>query len=101
MKNLKILQVQDPALAEPIWSDPPPRQSRQGESWLLRLRPLLAHPGRWAELKTFKTVQAVYATTNHLRRGRLDRPPGRWEFASRTMFDGRFVLFGRYLGPEE
>lgn len=98
MKNLKILQTGEPAPDEPLWTDTPPRLRGV---WTDILTPLMAQPGRWAELKAYATADACYSTTGNLRRGLLVRPPGRWQFVARTTLDGRFVVFGRYLGPEE
>ncbi len=67
--------------------------------WNDRLRPLMAEPGRWARVRDYGTWAGAAVPASRLRTGKINRPPGDWEFAGRTMGDGVFALFARYLGP--
>ena len=81
------------------WEDPPPAKGGP-QGWAKRLGPLMEHPERWAIIATKSSRAAADTTTRQLRLGTLRKPPGRWEFAARTV-DGEHRVYGRYLGPPE
>lgn len=79
------------------WEDPPGDDHGQ-VSWVIRLRPLMEYPKRWARIsEAARPVTAANRAAYLIRYGR--KPPGQWEFVSRTV-DGRGVVYGRYLGAE-
>jgi hypothetical protein len=82
-----------------IWEDPPPGQVKLGV-WTERLTPLLAHPGRWARVKTSAGLGAA-TTASQLRKGKYQVPPGRWEFTAARLDRDHTAVYARYLGPEE
>lgn len=60
---------------------------------------LMKKPGEWALVKTFTRPRTAERVAGDLRRGRTEKPPGRWEFESRRLEDGTSGLWARYLGP--
>ncbi len=89
-------------MTEIIWQDPPeiPHAGRKSE-WIPRLTPLMAHPKRWALVRTFSKQGSGRTTVYRLNHGRIPVPPGKWEFTSRTNSDGDVDAYARYLGPDE
>lgn len=66
--------------------------------WVERLQPLLAHPGRWAEVYQAETPHRAgnIVQSLRIRRVRIPRPDESWSFAQRDL-----RVFARYDGPEE
>ncbi len=86
---------------ELVWEDPPETSFRHAETpWMTRLEPLVARPMTWARICTCKRADLSASTAGYLRRVRSPKPPGRWEFCSRTK-DGHYYVYARYLGPAE
>lgn len=93
----------------PVWAELPsiggPQDPRS--HYVEALRPLIAHPGRRAVIKS-GTPSACNQTATNLRHGGAWTPEGHWEFAVRTFRRGVHVgdmnvarLYARYLGPVE
>ena len=82
------------------WEDPPETRGQGSTKWLGVLRPLMAHPKRWAVVKAYPHSKTASAIVTNLRRRKLGVPPGQWEFASRTVGD-ECRVYARYLGPDE
>lgn len=94
---------------EPVFESLPgnvPGTTGCARVWESRLRPLIGRVGEWARVgSSSKTAQRAARTASNLRRaalalGRIRIPPGRWEFAARTV-DGEHRIYARYLGPAE
>ena len=81
------------------WEDPPDQKGVRPSVWVERLEPLMEHPERWANMGCWSRSAA-----NALKKGRLKRPAGRWEFRAH-LHEGqgstRATLYARYLGPDE
>ena len=89
---------------EVIWEDPPPIKAgrppsvgNDSRTWYERCAPLVAHPKRWARIRTYNLPGKHTSASNNLNNGLLKLPKGRWEFAARTV-DGSYHVYGRYLG---
>jgi hypothetical protein len=68
--------------------------------WVARLEPLMDRPMEWARVATRPTRMGAAGAVNALKHGRLEAPPGKWEFAARTV-DGEHRVYARYMGPVE
>jgi hypothetical protein len=80
------------------WEDPPPIEKHT--DWAEQLLPLMDHPKRWAMITSRARRDNAASVAMSLRNGRSRTPPGRWEFASRSV-DGEFRVYARYLGPDD
>lgn len=94
-------------MSAPQWADPPPIGGPQDPRsvWMERLRPLVAHPGKWAVVKS-GLPSTCNAIANQLRLRQRHVPPGEWEFTVRTFRRGVHVgdrsvgqIYARYIGP--
>lgn len=98
-------QATDAAPTQAItWKEPGPSLRGQGlraapGKWVELLKPLLAHPGRWAVVYTAegegKLSQKASGQAAALRSEKTRKPAGKWEFTSR-----QGEVFARYIGPE-
>lgn len=79
------------------WCDPPPMNCR-ANGWHMRLYPVMARPGYWALVRELNE-QAARTAIRDLRRGRLQTPPGCWEFRVGRTGSG-FGVWAKYIGPE-
>jgi hypothetical protein len=87
--------------AGPVWEDPPRQSARTYKGvWADRLSPLVDHPKRWARVAT-RSASSAYATVARLKNRTYVYPPGRWEFISRNVGDGKWAVYARYLGAED
>jgi hypothetical protein len=79
-----------------VWENPSPKGK-----WISRLEPLMTEPGRWARISEHNTPGIAASAARNLKH-MLVKPPGKWEFTSRSDKDnGRGYVYARYLGPEE
>lgn len=82
---------------EVLWETPPAIKTGR---WEKALSPLRTRRNQWAVVETWPREYARYAraAARDLKANNVRKPPGRWEFATRT--DGEVTkLYARYLGP--
>jgi hypothetical protein len=91
-----------------VWDDPPGvTQASAGWTvgkWVGVLEPLMAHPKRWARIQVSDTPTAAYWAAGNLRKGAVNKPPGRWEFAARRILEAdppQWGVWARYLGEAD
>ena len=87
-------------MSDIVWEDPPAvtRPRAGGGKWVVLLQPLIARPEKWArvaELESRTSASSLAAALG----GRTKTPSGRWEFTSRSLAEGRYAVYARYLGP--
>lgn len=87
-------------MSEPQWEEPT-RTKKTSGMWMERLTPLMERPGAWARAATLRNQSSAGSAAHWLNRRLIKIPPGRWEFVSRTITQGEYAVFARYLGSEE
>ncbi len=86
------------------WEEPAPSSNQVGQpagKWVVLLAPLVRYPGKWARIDVKSTGPVASTAASNLRKGTIQVPPGRWEFAGRKLPDGTGGVYARYLGPED
>lgn len=83
------------------WEDPPPPARLRNGQWNDALEPLVDSPGSWARILVTDKPGRAGSIGQAIREGRTQRPAGRWETASRKTGDNEWMLWARYLGPED
>jgi hypothetical protein len=86
-----------------VWEEPPTRyrSAPRARLWPERLEPLMTRRGTWARVWVYNTPQGGSRTVWGLNHGQTGLPPGRWEFTSRSLPEGKSAVYARYLGPDE
>jgi hypothetical protein len=82
------------------WCDPPPQKWGRGVLWRPLLDEVTQRPGEWALLKTYPSEAQAAEAKRHLKRGRVAKPGGRWEFRKDRIEGqpGAYGLWARWLG---
>lgn len=80
--------------------DLPPVRGGGGGKWIPVLEELKARSGQWAIIGVKASSSLAHSTALNLKHGRVQRPSGKFEFATRRV-DGEHRVYGRYIGPEQ
>lgn len=83
-----------------VWEDPPEVRGRRTTPMLAPSirQALIAHPGRWARIKTYDKKSSASSAAQRIKKGQVDDlPPGDWEPAARVLPAGGSALYLRHI----
>lgn len=71
-------------------------------NWDEALSPLKSYKGEWFSLREFETSALAHCTRRNLTMNLYKSfPKGKWDFAVRRLQEGKWTLFGVFLGEED
>lgn len=87
-------------MSEIVWEEPPNANARRNYT-SSDVDALMANPGRWARLGSYRTRGSAYPMAHRIKNGLLKKwqPVGAFEAVVRPK-DGEFAVYARYVGED-